>query len=184
MLPTREILFYAPLILLVLAVVFMLARNFNRPLLTRLACRVRRLLRRGSWYYLFPAVVLAYKPFYDFILWLETRGLLGADRDNALAAAAAKMVDPTQFYSKTLVAVSNFCLVNALGWGSLLVIPVLVDWATGYYTSQRAALPVVPGFKRTFLELQGRERLAFYVVIWVAELVMASHSLDSGFRMQ
>ena len=151
---------------------------------TKIACAVRRILRRGSWYYLFPVVVLLYKPFYNFMLNWNARGLLGKEADDAIAAAAAKMVDPTQFYSKSWIAFSNFCQINAMGWGSLLVIPVLVDWAVGFYTEPQGTLPIVPGFKRTFLELQGRERMAFYLVVWISELFLAAHSVDSGFRMQ
>lgn len=156
---------------------------------TQLLCWLRRLVRRGSWYFLFPVVVLAYPYFYNFLIYLELRGIRSQDVADAAAAAAAKMVDPVQFYSKSLVAISNFCLINALGWAALLVVPVLVDWATGYYNKPENIEAVglqypVMGFKRTFLSLSGAWRIGFYILVWAIELGIAAHSVDSAFRMQ
>ncbi len=156
---------------------------------TQLLCALRRLVRRGSWYYLFPLVVLAYPYFYNLLIRLEIRGLRGQDVVEAAGAAAAKMVDPMQFYSKSLVAVSNFCLINALGWGALLVVPVLVDWATGHYSKPENYQAVglqypVTGFKRTFLSLAGTWRIGFYILVWAIELGIAAHSVSAAFQMQ
>jgi hypothetical protein len=171
------------------ALVWQLVGRTAAPAGGRLLCWVRRLVRRGSWYYLFPLVVLAYPYFYNFLIYLEIRGLRSQDVVDAAAAAAAKMVDPVQFYSKSLVAVSNFCLINALGWASLLVVTVLVDWATGHYSKPENYQAVgldkpVFGFKRTFLSLEGVWRIGFYILVWAIELGIAAHSVESAFRMQ
>jgi hypothetical protein len=184
-----DIFFIVAVIAAILLVCFYFLGERHRSDFTALSCKVRRIVRRGSWYFLFPVVVLAYPFFNDLIIWWQVQKAEGGDAAQKASVAAAKMVDEVQFYSKSLVAVSNFCLINALGWAALLVIPVVVDWATGHYSKPENAQAVgleapVTGFKRTFLNLSGAHRIGFYLLVWAIELAVAGESVYSAFRMQ
>jgi hypothetical protein len=151
----------------------------------RIACVLRQQLRRWLWLLLFVAGALSY-PLQ--LRWMVNFVTAGADRADLLAmraAAYAKMVSPLYFFSKTSLSIGIFCLVNLLGWAALLVVPVLIDWATGYYKKQRADFPETRGFKGTFLlGLTDWQRMLVFVAVWALEIFTAVESAKAGFTIQ
>lgn len=149
-------------------------------------CALRQQVRRLSWYYLLALGLISYPYQLYLLLQWDVAGLPLADRAAAADASYAKMVDPVLFYSKVSISIGVFCLINLLAWASLRVIPVLVDWATGYYREeQRADFPLTPGFKGTFLkELSHGQRMAVYLAVWGLEMFVAWGSIEAGFRIQ
>lgn len=151
----------------------------------RIACVARQLLRRWAWLLLFVAGALSYPAQLRWMVDYVTAGASGADLLAMRAAAYAKMVSPLYFFSKTSLSIGIFCLVNLLGWGALLVVPVLVDWATGFYGKGRGEFPATRGFKGTFLlKLTDWQRILVFVAVWALEIFTAVESVKAGFTIQ
>jgi hypothetical protein len=154
-------------------------------MLTTFTCALRRFFRRWSWALLFVPGLLLYP--------LEQKALLGwvasqdpnPDRDQAWAAASAKVVDAVQVYSKMSVAIGVFCLLNMLAWAAInMAIPVLPDWAKGDYRQPVANYPAQPGFKGTFLRLSDIQRMLVYFLFFALEIYAAGVSIEHAFRIQ
>jgi hypothetical protein len=131
--------------------------------------RIRQLLRRQSWFYLFVAGML----FYPAQIYWQVRHAANQAHDaaasealkafpfktsaqataalatikeattQAAAAEAAKVVSPSLVFSKMSIAVGVFCLINLLAWAALnMALPVLPDWAKGDYSDDTRAAAV------------------------------------------
>ena len=148
-------------------------------------CTAHRLLRRWNWAYLFVLGALSYPWQMAWVVSYAVRLVPTADRQAVAAATWGKLVDPVLFFSKTSISVGVFCLTNLLAWASLLVVPVLMDWALSYYKEPKADFPATRGFKGTFLlDLTGWQRMLLFVLVWGVELHIASESIKAGFTIQ
>jgi hypothetical protein len=177
----RDLIFWIPLALLICICLAMLLRNNQSPVV----CWLRQQVRRLSWAYLFVLGLASYPYQLYLLLKYQVAGMPLQDQAGEAARFYAKLVDPVLFYSKVSISVGVFCLINLMAWGSLRVIPVLIDWATGYYREERADFPAHPGFKGTFLkELTGAQRMATYIAVWGLELVIGWGSVHAGFSIQ
>jgi hypothetical protein len=152
--------------------------------------RIRQLLRRQSWAYLFVAGLLLYPAQIYWQIRHAASQVPSADRAEAAAAEAAKVVSPSLVYSKMSIAVGVFCLINLLAWAALnMALPVLPDWAKGEYSDDaRAAVvgiqaPVV-GFKRTFLGLSPIARILVYFLGFGLQLFAAGLAVYAAFQIQ
>jgi hypothetical protein len=149
--------------------------------------RVRQFFRRWVWGLLFVPGVLSYPLQMDLLVRYLLRQVPKGDYAQALDATYAKLVDPLFFYSKVSIAIGMFFLINWLAWAALnLAMPVLPDWAKGWYKQPRADYGVRSGFKGTFLGdgVSDTARLAFFFVGFGLELAVAWGSVDASFRIQ
>lgn len=155
-----------------------------------LFCTARQLLRRWSWFLLFAAGLSLYRVQIYYQVRHAAAEAASADQATAAAAEAAKIVDPALVYSKMSIAVGVFCLINLLAWCALnMVLPVLADWAKGRYATQGNAdavgleAPVV-GFKRTFLQQAGLDRIKLYFWGFALQLFAAGLGVYAAFQIQ
>jgi hypothetical protein len=154
-------------------------------MLTLFRCALHRFFRRTSWGILFLIGALSYPAQLDLMVRYVTRGVPAADLLAMRAAAYGKLVEPLLFYSKISISIGIFCLVNLLGWAALMVVPVLIHWATGRYKEENTEFPVRRGFKGTFLiGLTDGQRMAVFVGVWALELLVAVASVQAGFTIQ
>lgn len=187
----NPLLFYIPLALLIVLAIFMLLRNTSSPFLAQLACGVRRILRRWSWFYLFVGGLCIYPVQIYWQVRYATSQATGGDAVHAATLAMTKVVAPSYVLSKMSIAIGVFCLINLLAWSALnMVIPVLPDWAKGEYaTLDRATavgldMPVV-GMKRTFLgSISPLARIALFFVGFGLQLFAAGLGVYAAFQIQ
>jgi hypothetical protein len=172
----------------IIIIAFIAHRTFKESgsgLVGRAWCKLRRFIRRWSWGLLFVPGLLLYPVQQDFLLnWVVSKDP-NPDRDQAWAAASAKVVDAVQIYSKMSLALGVFCLINLLAWAALnMVMPVLPDWAKGDYREPVAGYPAQPGFKGTFLRLPDSLRIGVYFLFFALEIYAAATAVEHAFRIQ
>ena len=152
--------------------------------------RARQLLRRWSWLLLFATGLGLYPLQTYWQVRYAASQAASADRAAVAAAEAAKVVDPALVFSKMSIALGVFCLINLLAWAALnMVLPVLADWAKGYYGTAENAAAVgltspVAGFKHTFLSQSGRWRILLYFLGFALQLFAAGLGVYAAFTIQ
>jgi hypothetical protein len=180
---------YAATVLEAIIIIFLLIKSTGKApssgLINRVWCKLRRFFRRWSWLLLFVPGLLLYPVQQTFLLnWVISKDP-NPDRDQAWAAASAKVVDAVQIYSKMSLALGVFCLINLLAWAALnMVMPVLPDWAKGDYREPVAGYPAQPGFKGTFLRLPDGVRIGVYFLFFALEIYAAATAIEHAFRIQ